>query len=141
MAGYLLDTNQLSEAVQPVSRVRERIAQARRGGARIGTCVPVLCELEAGLQRQERYRHTLHAVLHDIRIWPIDRETARLYGTIYIDLVRRGRVLAQVDIMLAALARQHGYTLITSDLDFASLQDLRIEDWTQPSPNASGPPA
>ena len=28
MAGFLLDTNHLSEAIRPVSRVRERIEQA-----------------------------------------------------------------------------------------------------------------
>jgi len=47
MAGFLLDTNHLGEAIRPVSRVRERIEQARRAGLRVGTCVPVLCELES----------------------------------------------------------------------------------------------
>jgi predicted nucleic acid-binding protein len=51
MSGYLLDTNHLSDAIKPVSRVRERIDQAHRSGRRVGTCVPVLCELEMGLRR------------------------------------------------------------------------------------------
>jgi len=74
-------------------------------GAKIGTCVPVLCELEVGIQRRERSRRILHQVLRHVRIWPIDAETAKHYGAIYAELMRRGRALSQVDMMLAALAR------------------------------------
>jgi predicted nucleic acid-binding protein len=38
-----------------------------------------------------------------------------MYGEIHQDLKRRGRVLSQVDMMLAALARQMGLKLATSD--------------------------
>ena len=37
------------------------------------------------------------------------------------DLQQWGRVLSQVDMMLAALARQMNLNLVTSDLDFAAL--------------------
>ncbi len=66
MAGFLLDTNHVSEAIRPVSRVRERIEQSRRAGVRVGTCVPVLCELEAALQtsvRRAAHRRTLDRLL------------------------------------------------------------------------------
>lgn len=50
MARYLLDTNHLSAALDSRWSVRERMLQARLAGHRLGTCVPVLCELEVGLQ-------------------------------------------------------------------------------------------
>jgi predicted nucleic acid-binding protein len=40
----------------------------------------------------------------------------------------QGRVLSQVDMMLAALARQHRLTLLTTDRDFEVLTDLRLEN-------------
>ena len=49
--GYLLDTNPLGAAVAKDSAVRHRLIAGRRGGARFGTCVPVLCEQEAGAQQ------------------------------------------------------------------------------------------
>src|SRR5437763_15006333 len=104
MSGYLLDTNHLSDAIKPVSRVREKIDQARRSGRRVGTCVPVLCELEVGLQRMSRrepYRRALDHLLTRVRIWPIEREVASHYGGIFHELRDRGRVLSQVDMMLA----------------------------------------
>ena len=132
--GYLLDTNHLGAAVTTASPVRQRLIQARRSGARVGTCVPVLCELEAGIQQVHdpaRLRQQLDRLLHQIVIWPIDRTTARAYGELYTDLRRRG-VLSQVDIMLAALARQFGLTVVTTDQDFAALPDLKRENWAVP---------
>ena len=131
-AGYLLDTNHVSRAVTPGSSVRERIAELRRSGAKIGTCVPVLCEIEAGIQQVNHpdvYRQNLSRLLRQIRVWPIDPSTARHYGILYQDLKRRGRALSQVDIMLAALARQMTLTLATTDQDFAALPDITTENW------------
>jgi tRNA(fMet)-specific endonuclease VapC len=132
MPGFLLDTNHVSEAVRPVSRVRERIDQARRTGVRVGTCVPVLCELEAALitsVRRSSFHRTLDHLLTRNRIWPIDRPVARIYGELYQDLRARGQALSQVDIMLAGLARVMDLTLVTTDLDFGALPVLRVENW------------
>jgi tRNA(fMet)-specific endonuclease VapC len=94
--------------------------------------VAVLCEIEAGIQQvshPDAYHQNLQRLLRQVRLWPIDPETARFYGEIHRDLKRRGRVLSQVDMMLAALARQMGLTLATSDHDFAALDDLTTENW------------
>src|SRR5262249_22773916 len=77
MAGYLLDTNHLSEALRPVSRVRDRIVQYRRQGVRIATCVPVLCELEVAFptaDRAQSFLRPLEKLLKSIRLWPLERE-------------------------------------------------------------------
>jgi len=99
---------------------------------RLGTCVPVLCELEAGIQQTsdpEGLRQTLRSVLENIRIWPIDQVTAQHYGEVFLELRRIGRALSQVDMILAALARQMKLTLLTSDRDFEALPDVRTETW------------
>ena len=83
MAGYLLDTNHLSNALKPVSKIRDRIQQECRKGNKVGTCVPVLCELEVGVQqlgRKDLLEYTLARLLKQVRIWPIDREVAPHYG-------------------------------------------------------------
>jgi tRNA(fMet)-specific endonuclease VapC len=133
MAGFLLDTNHLGAALHPVSVVRDRIQQRRRQGIRIGTCVPVLCELEIGIRqltRQDESRRDLILLLNHIRVWPIDQTIVASYGEIYEDLRRRGRVLSQVDLMLASLARVMKLTILTTDRDFEALPDIRTEDWS-----------
>jgi tRNA(fMet)-specific endonuclease VapC len=133
MSDYLLDCNHLSRALRKVSAVRERIHQGRRAGHRFISCYPVLCELEAGIQqtpKPEENRRRLGQLLRHVRLWPLDSETARLYGKIYIELRDKGRVLSQIDMVLGALARQHKLIVLTTDRDFEALPDLRVENWT-----------
>jgi len=68
-------------------------------------------------------------LLRQIRIWPLELPMALIYAEIYHDLRARGRVLSQVDMMLAALSRSLDATLLTDDRDFEALPDLRIENW------------
>jgi tRNA(fMet)-specific endonuclease VapC len=56
-------------------------------------------------------------------------QTAQVYGGIFHELRQQGKALSQVDMMLAALARQMGLTLLTTDQDFKALPDLRLENW------------
>ena len=130
--GYLLDTNHVGQSVRPGSIVKARIIALRGRGIRVGTCVPLLCEIEAGIRQVSEpatYRQNLDRLLRQIRLWPIEVATAEHYGIIHQELRRRGRVLSQVDIMLAALARQMRLTLITSDRDFTALPDVATENW------------
>ena len=135
MPAYLLDTNHVGMAVDRTSVVGQRIFEARLAGMRLGTCVPVLCEIEAGmrqLRHKVKYRRNLNHLLLQLRLWPVDLKTARIYGDTYMELRQRGRVLSQVDIMVAALARQRKLTILTTDGDFEALPDIRTADWSKP---------
>jgi len=132
MTLYLLDCNHLSSAIRKVSAVRDRIQQARKDGCKFATCFPVLCELEAGIQQTGNpieYRRRLSQLRKHCSVWQLDEKTALLYGTIYNELRRQGRVLSQVDMMLAALARQYSIAILTADKDFEALADVRTENW------------
>lgn len=132
MKGRLLDTNHVGHAVRRGSVVLDRINVEQRIGSRIGTCVPVLCEIESGrlnVAQPEVYRRRLHVLLTKILIWPLTQATADHFGEIDQDLRRRGRTLSQIDIMLAALCRELDLTLVTTDKDFAALPWLKTENW------------
>lgn len=133
MKGYLLDTNQIGQGVRKNSVVRARIKTVVDQGVRVGTCIPVLCEIEAGavvVQNIREYHDGLRGVLKHIRIWPLTLQTANGYGEIFNDLRKRGRALSQVDMLLAALCRELDLTLVTSDKDFVALPWLRTENWS-----------
>lgn len=133
MTRNLLDTNHLSAALAPVSAVRERIYQRQLQGDRFGVCVPVLCELQAGIQgltRKEPCLRQLRRLLRFVRVWPLEPVIAQYYGALFLELRRSGRVLSQIDLLQAALLRADPMTLLTTDHDFAALADIRTEDWT-----------
>lgn len=134
MAAYLLDTKHVGLAVDQASVVGQRIFEARLAGVRLGTCLPVLCEIEAGIRQvrhKVKYLRDLNHLLRQLRLWPIDLKTSRMYRDVHMELRRRGRVLSQVDMMIAALARQLKLGVLTTDADFAALPDIRTEDWSK----------
>ena len=132
MPTFLLDNNHVGAALRKVSLVRDRIHQQRRLGHRFGTCVPVLCELEAGIVQTQDVadrRRRLRQLLTRVSIWPLEPQLARSYGIVYHQLRQAGRSMSQVDMLLAALARQRSLTLLTSDRDFEALPDIHTENW------------
>ena len=49
MTRYLLDTNAMGDFINRRRGVDERAKEARKQGARLGTCIPVLGELFFGV--------------------------------------------------------------------------------------------
>jgi len=132
MTFYLLDTNHLSAALNADAGIRRKLRDLRLRGDRVGTCAPALCELQAGLAltaRREHNQRLLRELLGQVRIWPLDPKTALFYGELYHELRRKGRALSQVDIMLAALAKQLSASLVSTDRDFEAVPGLRTESW------------
>jgi tRNA(fMet)-specific endonuclease VapC len=132
MTWFLIDTNHLSAAIRPVSPVRNRLLQTRRAGHVLGVCMPILGELEAGIQQTadpDSYRQRLRELSRHLRIWPLEPVLARPFGEIANWVRTQGRVLGQIDLLIAALCRHMNLVLLTSDRDFNALPDLRTENW------------
>lgn len=76
---YLLDTNPVALAVDGTSIVGQRIFEARLSGGRLGTCVPVLCEIEASMRQvrnKAKYRRDLNHLMRQLSLWPIGARVA-----------------------------------------------------------------
>ncbi len=132
MGAFLLDTNHLTRAVETGTPLRRQILDRRLNGDRFGTCVPVLCELEVGIQQARDpadYRRRVHRFLAPLHLWPVSEDIAPIYARYFIDLRRRGRVLSQVDLILAALATHFNLVLLTADRDFQAFPQLMTENW------------
>lgn len=131
MKRFLLDTNQLSEAVRGNAALLDRMTSRRLAGDRLGVSLPVLCEIEAGLaglDNPQKYSKTFDQLMSELRIWPMDRDTTRVFGRLFNDLKARGRVLSPVDIM-TALAVQMDLMVVTADKDFDALPQIQCENW------------
>jgi tRNA(fMet)-specific endonuclease VapC len=61
---------------------------------------------------------------------PFDDRAAADYGEIRADLDAKGTPIGPNDLMIAAIARVHGLTLVTHDTaEFSRVPGLRLEDW------------
>jgi predicted nucleic acid-binding protein len=132
MNRYLLDSNHLGEAIGKISSLRDRIRQACRQGCKFATCWPAIFELEMGIVQTKdpvACRRNVKILLKEVRIRPLDWDLLDTFGHIHLLLKKRGRILSFVDKILAALAMNENATLLTTDLDFQGLPELRTENW------------
>jgi predicted nucleic acid-binding protein len=112
--------------------VRDHLWKLHRQGHVFRVTIPILCETLTGIVRSRVVadrRRRLRQVLRTARIWPIEMDVAERYAEIYYELRDQGRVLSQVDMMIAAVARERNAVILTSDRDFEALPDIRTEDW------------
>ena len=58
-----------------------------------------------------------------------DGTTALHYGRIKTGLRAKGRPIPENDIWIAAIAQQHGLTVVSRDLHFREIEDLPAEEW------------
>ncbi|MFC5454830.1 type II toxin-antitoxin system VapC family toxin [Prosthecobacter fluviatilis] len=62
---------------------------------------------------------------------PFDDEAAAIAGRIRKELEGQRQVIGPHDIQIAAIALQHGWTLVTNNVqEFKRVAGLAVEDWT-----------
>lgn len=135
MKRYLLDTNHLSAYLDRNGGLQGRVDAGLVTGDRFGIALPVLCEYRAGIAVGSRFQRNLArltAAMGIFRLWPADQHTAVEFGNLFQELRRAGRMLSQFDLLIAAMARQHGLTLLTADRDFQVVPRLAVENWLVP---------
>ncbi len=133
MRRFLLDTNAAGDYINRRRGVRERaLAEVKRGN-RIGICTPVLGELWFGVENsasRERNLQRLLLAISDWTVWPYDNNAAEQYGRIATDLRRVGRVIQQIDIQIAAVARAlTNCTVVSADSDMTQVPALDVDNW------------
>ena len=129
----ILDSNAVSDLILRRYGVYERALQERAKGRKLGTCIPVVGELYAGIeisQSKERNRPIFERGLRTLVLWPYDLLAAQRFGLLRAELRRIGRPMQQVDLQLAAVAFTLGdCTVVSSDSDLLAVPGLHVENW------------
>jgi tRNA(fMet)-specific endonuclease VapC len=133
MSRYLLDTNAMGDLMNRRHAVHVRAAEARKRGADIGTCEPVVAELYAGVENsatRDANLVVLRRTLAGLKCWPLDRRASEEFGRLFVALKRVGRLIGPIDMLTAAIALSLAdCTVVTNDNDFQSVPDLKVENW------------
>jgi tRNA(fMet)-specific endonuclease VapC len=148
---YLLDTNHCSRLFQGHPSIINKLKKLEE--APIATCVIVRGELIFMGQKSERKAenlHQIHQFLDDILVYPIDDETANIYGTLKAAILERFGPkekaqrrktkttklgFSENDLWIAAIAKRYGLTVVSADSDFERLkevEELFVEQWWSP---------
>ena len=130
-AGYLLDTNIISDLVRnPQGAVASRIAEV--GESAICTSIICAAELRYGADKSgsEPLARRVDIILSAIAILPLEPPADRRYGEIRAHLTRRGLPIGPNDLLIAAHASAEGLTLVTANVrEFQRVPGLRVENW------------
>jgi tRNA(fMet)-specific endonuclease VapC len=136
----MLDTNTVSHLLKAHAMVAQRLAAVP---------MAVLCmsaiteaELRFGLAKRPDNR-TLHQAVQQlllrVDVLPWDSRMAQRYGPLRAEMQAQGKVLAPMDLLIAAHALGTHAVLITNDQAFKHVPGLLLEDWTVVAPTYSDP--
>ncbi|WP_417314348.1 type II toxin-antitoxin system VapC family toxin [Enterobacter sp.] len=127
---HMLDTNMVSHLVRQHPEVVNRYSRI----APDEMCISSVTEAELlyGLakKRSKTLQETILEFLKTITICDWDSEAAATYGELRAAMEKRGKVMGDLDQLIAAHAISRGTTIVTNDRAFGMVQDLIVEDWT-----------
>ncbi len=128
---YMLDTNTVSQMVRGNPLVAQRVVAAPMASLFVSAITAG--ELFFGLAKRPDAKRLHLAVQQfllrvDVLAW--DRDIAQRYGTVRAAMERYGKVLAPLDLLIAAHAMSLGAVLVTNDHVFAQVDNLQLEDWS-----------
>ena len=130
---FLLDTDICSAQMKAHARVHSRFIQY---GGRLHISAVTLGELFAWVGRAKaspRRSQTLHDLLKEVHVLPIDETVARKFGEVRAWQLDRGLGTPDLDLLNAAVALAHGLTMVTHNTaDYANVPGLILADWLVP---------
>ena len=128
---YMLDTNICIHLMKHTPCVVDRFSEINNESVAISSIT--LAELEFGVCNSKAYeknRAKLISFLTLVDILSFDNVAAVEYGIIRADLQKKGSVIGQLDMLIAAHARSNSLTLVTNNVrEFERVQNLIIDDW------------
>jgi tRNA(fMet)-specific endonuclease VapC len=129
---YLLDSN----ACVVYLRGKNLLLRSRvdsRPAADIALCTVVLAELYFGADKGKNPaagRAAVDAFAAPYACLPFDRAAADVYARVRLDLEARGLMIGPYDLLIAAIARANGRTVVTHNTaEFGRVPGLTLDDW------------
>lgn len=125
---YLLDTNIVIALFGEDVAVLQRLSEAQE----VFLSSIVLGELHYGAQNSARVAENvarIEALRADSAVLVCDATTAVHYGQVKSELKQAGTPIPENDIWIAAIARQHGLTVVSRDQHFDSVKGGKAEMW------------
>ena len=129
-----LDTNAWIQLLkEPNGKLEQKVLS--HPPAEIVLCSIVKAELWHGATkyaRQDRRLAALDKLFKSFVSFPFDDDAARHYADIRHQLEQAGNVIGPNDLKIAAICRDHGFTLVSSNTaEFRRVPGLFVEDWSE----------
>lgn len=129
---YLLDTDICIYILNgPTARLRERFEQEALPNLAVSTLTEA--ELHYGAHHSAQAKKNVERVelfLAPLTRIPFDSQAAGEFARIKESLIRKGITIGAIDLLIAAIAKTKGFTLVTKNLKhFKEISGLAVENW------------
>jgi len=137
MNPVLLDTDIVSYFLRGHPAVKEHAAAYLTEYPQLQCSIFTHYEIVSGLRYQDARNHlekfrefmTLNQVV------PLTAQSVEIAAEIYATLRSEGHTIDDIDILIASIALEHGWHVVTNNTKhFALIPNLTLENWTQPKP-------
>jgi tRNA(fMet)-specific endonuclease VapC len=132
MTIYSLDTNIISYFLRKDSKIINKIDTILTQNDRIIISNIVYYEIRRGLLAvfAPRKTATFNQFCNVHEIGATDKDTTEVAASIYAKLQKKGKIIEDADILIAAFCLQNGYTFVTNNVQhFENIEGLLLENW------------
>lgn len=131
MLKYLLDTNIVIYVLK--RRPKEVLGVFNINASRMAISSITLSELLYGAEKSQNIDKNLEAIeefISHLDVLPYDAKASQHYGQIKAALEKKGEIIGENDIHIAAHAISQGLILVTNNLrEFKRVPNLAFENW------------
>jgi tRNA(fMet)-specific endonuclease VapC len=131
MLKYLLDTNIVIHVLK--RRPKEVLDIFNANASRMAISSITLSELMYGAEKSLNTDKNLEAVeefVSHLEVLPYDAKASQHYGQIKAALEKKGQIIGENDIHIAAHAISHGLILVSNNIrEFKRVSNLALENW------------
>ena len=131
MLKYLLDTNIVIYVLK--RRPKEVLDIFNTNASRMAISSITLSELMYGAEKSINTDKNLEAVeefVSHLEVLPYDAKASQHYGQIKAALEKKGQIIGENDIHIAAHAISHGLILVSNNVrEFKRVPNLALENW------------
>ena len=127
---HMLDTNIVSHLVRQHPEVVNRYSQITPEKMCISSVTEAELLYGVAKKQNNKLHETIMEFLKTITICDWDSAAAATYGELRAAMEKKGKVMGDLDQLIAAHAISRGTTIVTNDRAFGMVQNLTVEDWT-----------
>lgn len=132
---YLLDTSVYSQPLRRKAVVCALKRWQEAGDAACAVSIVSVSEVEWGLHlegREQRWMKYQELLKDRIEVLPTTNDVWTTFARIKARQQKLGEVVADLDLLIASVAINHGFTVATlNSRDFSRIEGLAWEDWSR----------
>ena len=128
----ILDTSFIIDLLKNKTPALIKAHQLEKSSLAVRTTTISVFELWQGVEdiQDNQKRELIEQFLSSTGLLSLDIESAKIAGTMYSELERKGEIIETEDCMIAGIAKHHGDTVLTRNIKhFERIKGIKIETY------------